>query len=132
MRVEARGRAGQVSGCDQPEGRDRMHGAELQGKSQVIPRQLLWDAWLKVKENGGAAGPDGQTIEQYEAKLKDNLYRLWNRMSSGSYFPGPVRAVEIPKEKGGIRALGIPNVAHRAAQTAAALAPEPKVEPEFH
>ncbi len=109
-----------------------MHEPKLQGKSQVIPRQLLWDAWLKVKENGGAAGPDGQTIEQYEAKLKDNLYRLWNRMSSGSYFPGPVRAVEIPKEKGGIRVLGIPNVADRVAQTAAVMALEPKVEPVFH
>src|SRR6266851_1370523 len=132
MRVEPRGRAVQVSGCDQPEGRNRMHEPKLQGKSQVIPRQLLWDAWLKVKENGGAAGPDGQTIEQYEAKLKDNLYRLWNRMSSGSYFPGPVRAVEIPKEKGGIRILGIPNVADRVAQTAAVMALEPEVEPVFH
>ncbi len=96
-----------------------MHEPKLQGKSQVIPRQLLWDAWLKVKENGGAAGPDGQTIEQYEAKLKDNLYRLWNRMSSGSYFPG-------------IRILGIPNVADRVAQTAAVMALEPEVEPVFH
>ena len=55
----------------------------LQGKSHVIPKQLMWDAWLKVKENGGAAGADGVTIEQFEANLKDNLYRLWNRMSSG-------------------------------------------------
>lgn len=79
----------------------------LQGKSHDIPKQLIWDAWLKVKENGGAAGADGVTIQQFEARLKDNLYRLWNRMSSGSYFPGPVRAVEIPK-KGGTRVLGIP------------------------
>ena len=64
-----------------------MHEPKLQGKSQVIPGQLVWDAWRKVKENGGATGPDGVTIEQYEANLKDNLYRLWNRMSSGSYFP---------------------------------------------
>ena len=109
-----------------------MHEPKLQGKSQVIPKQLLWDAWLKVKKNGGAPGPDGVTVEQYEAKLKDNLYRLWNRMSSGSYFPGPVRAVEIPKEKGGIRVLGIPGVADRVAQTAAVMALEPKVEPVFH
>ena len=81
----------------------------LQGKSHDIPKQLIWAAWLKVKENGGAAGADGVTIEQFETRLADNLYRLWNRISSGSYFPGPVRAVEIPK-KGGIRILCIPNV----------------------
>ena len=83
---------------------------KLQGKSHDIPKRLVWDAWLKVKENGGAAGADGVTIEQFEERLKDNLYRLWNRMSSGSYFPGPVRAVEIPK-KGGTRVLGIPTEA---------------------
>lgn len=103
----------------------------LQGKSHDIPKQLVWDAWLKVKKNGGAAGADGVTIEQFEERLKDNLYRLWNRMSSGSYFPGPVRAVEIPK-KGGTRVLGIPNVVDRVAQTAAVLALEPAVEKVFH
>src|SRR6266566_699512 len=91
----------------------------------------IWAAWLKVKSNGGAAGADGVTIEQFEESLKDNLYRLWNRMSSGSYFPGPVRAVEIPK-KGGTRVLGIPNVIDRVAQTAAVLALEPDVEKVFH
>ena len=75
---------------------------ELQGKSYDIPKRLVWDAWLKVRSNSGAAGADGVTIEQFEERLKDNLYKLWNRMSSGSYFPGPVRAVEIPK-KGGTR-----------------------------
>jgi len=84
----------------------------LQGKSHDIPKRLIWVAWLKVKSNGGAAGADGVTIEQFESRLADNLYRLWNRMSSGSYFPGPVRAVEIPK-KGGVRVLGIPNVRTR-------------------
>jgi group II intron reverse transcriptase/maturase len=103
----------------------------LPGKSQDIPKQLIWAAWLKVKSNGGAAGADGVTIEQFEERLKDNLYRLWNRMSSGSYFPGPVRAVEIPK-KGGTRVLGIPNVIDRVAQTAAVLALEPNVEKVFH
>ena len=73
---------------------------KLQGKSHDIPKKLVWSAWLKVKENGGAAGVDGVTIEQFEERLKENLYRLWNRMSSGSYFPGPVRAVEIPKKGG--------------------------------
>jgi group II intron reverse transcriptase/maturase len=103
----------------------------LQGKSHDIPKRLIWDAWLKVKENGGAAGADGVTITQFGLRLKDNLYRLWNRMASGSYFPGPVRAVEIPK-KGGTRILGIPNVVDRVAQTAAVLALEPNVEKVFH
>ena len=94
----------------------------LEGKTHHIPKQLVWDAWLKVKENGGAAGADGVTIEQFEEDLSGNLYRLWNRMSSGSYFPGPVRAVEIPKKgkKGGTRVLGIPTVTvyHEVAQAA--------------
>jgi RNA-directed DNA polymerase len=103
----------------------------LPGKSYDIPKRLIWAAWLKVKGNGGAAGADGVTIEQFEQRLADNLYRLWNRMSSGSYFPGPVRAVEIPK-KGGTRILGIPNVVDRVAQTAAVLVLEPEVEQVFH
>ena len=104
---------------------------KLLGKSHDIPKKLVWSAWLKVKENGGAAGVDGVTIGQFEERLKDNLYRLWNRMSSGSYFPGPVRAVEIPK-KGGTRVLGLPNVVDRVAQTVAVLALEPEVEKVFH
>ncbi|MCM3885170.1 group II intron reverse transcriptase/maturase [Frankia sp. R82] len=102
-----------------------------QVKSHKIPKLLVWDAWLKVRENGGAAGADGVSIDQFEERLKDNLYKLWNRMSSGSYFPGPVRAVEIPK-KGGTRVLGIPNVVDRVAQTAAVMALEPNVEKVFH
>ena len=111
-----------------------MREPKLKGKSYVIPKRLLWDAWLKVKENGGAAGADGVTIEQFEEDLSGNLYRLWNRMSSGSYFPGPVRAVEIPKKgkQDGVRVLGIPNVVDRVAETAAAMALEPSVEPVFH
>ena len=129
--VEPRGGVVQVSGCDQPEGRNRMHEPKLQGRSQIIPKQLVWDAWLKVKENNGAAGSDGVTVEQFEERLKDNLYKLWSRMSSGSYFPGPVRAVEIPK-KGGVRTLGIPSVVDRVAQTVAVMALEPNVEKVFH
>ena len=100
-------------------------------KSHGIPKLLVWGAWLKVKENGGAAGADGVSISRFEADLKGNLYKLWNRMASGSYFPGPVRAVEIPK-KGGTRVLGIPNVVDRVAQTVAVMALEPEVEKVFH
>lgn len=108
-----------------------MHESKLRGKSHAIPKRLVWDAWLKVKKNGGAAGVDGVTIEQFEVNLRDNLFKLWNRMSSGSYFPGPVRAVEIPK-KGGTRVLGIPNVIDRVAQTVAVMALELEVEKVFH
>jgi len=103
----------------------------LQSKSYDIPKQLVWDAWLKVRSNGGAAGADGVTIEQFGVDVKNRLYKLWNRMSSGSYFPGPVRAVEIPK-KGGTRILGIPNVVDRIAQTVAVMVLEPNVERVFH
>ena len=92
-----------------------MRESKLKGKSHDIPKRLVWDAWLKVKDNGGAAGADGVTIEQFEEDLSGNLYALWNRMSSGSYFPGPVRAVGIPKQ-GGTRVLGIPNVVDRVAR----------------
>jgi RNA-directed DNA polymerase len=104
---------------------------KLQGKSYDIPKQLVWDAWVKVRSKRGAAGADGVTIPQFEEDVKNNLYKLWNRMSSGSYFPGPVRAVEIPK-KGGTRVLGIPNVVDRIAQTVAVLVIEPNAEQVFH
>ncbi len=112
----------------------RVREPKLKGKSYDIPKRLVWDAWQKVKEKGGAAGADGVTIEQFEEDLSGNLYRLWNRMSSGSYHPGPVRAVEIPKKgkKGAIRVLGISSVVDRIAQAAAAMALEPSVEPIFH
>ena len=112
-------------------GWSRMNEPMPEGKSHVIPKQVVWDAWLKVKENGGAAGVDGVTIRQFEERVQDNLYKLWNRMSSGSYFPGPVRAVEIPK-KGGTRVLGIPNIVDRVAQTVAVMTLEPNVEKVFH
>jgi RNA-directed DNA polymerase len=102
------------------------------GKPFSIPKRLVWQAWKQVKVNSGAAGADGVTIEAFEEDLKNNLYKVWNRMSSGTYFPPPVRAVEIPKASGGTRVLGVPTVADRVAQTVAALALEPRTEAIFH
>jgi group II intron reverse transcriptase/maturase len=102
------------------------------GKSFAIPKRLVWEAWLRVKANKGAAGVDEQSIQAFEANLKGNLYTLWNRLSSGSYMPPPVRAVEIPKRSGGTRVLGVPTVADRIAQTVVRLVLEPEVEPFFH
>ena len=102
-------------------------------KPFAISKQEVWDAYLKVRGNKGAAGIDGCSIEDFEADLKDNLYKIWNRMSSGSYFPPPVMAVEIPKSHGGgVRVLGVPTVADRIAQTVVANRLEEKVEPIFH
>ena len=101
-------------------------------KPYAISKQWVWDAYLRVKANRGAAGVDGQTLAMFEKDLKGNLYKIWNRMSSGSYFPPPVRLVEIPKSDGGIRPLGIPTVADRIAQTVAKMFLEPMVEPKFH
>jgi len=97
-----------------------------------IPKKLVWAAYLRVKQAGGAAGVDGQTIEGFESDLKNNLYRIWNRMSSGTYFPPPVLRAEIPKRDGGKRALGIPTVSDRIAQTVVKMALEPSAEPTFH
>ncbi|HEX5348682.1 MAG TPA: group II intron reverse transcriptase/maturase [Pseudonocardiaceae bacterium] len=102
-------------------------------KSFVISKQLVWEAYQRVKANQGAAGVDGQSVEVFETDLKNNLYRIWNRMSSGTYFPPPVRAVAIPKPHGGgTRLLGVPTVADRIAQTVAALTLEPRTEQVFH
>jgi RNA-directed DNA polymerase len=81
-----------------------------------ISKQVVWEAYKRVKANRGAAGIDKGSIMDSEQSLKNNLYKLWNRMSSGSYFPPPVKAVEMPKKNGGIRVLGIPTVADRIAQ----------------
>lgn len=110
-----------------------MGGQISAGKPFEISKQEVWDAWLKVKSNRGAPGADGQSIEDFETDLKSNLYKIWNRMSSGSYFPPPVKAVEVPKPHGGgTRMLGIPTVADRVAQTVVAARLEKKVEPKFH
>lgn len=100
-------------------------------KPFVIPKQLVMEAFRAVKANAGAAGVDRQSIEDFENDLKNNLYKVWNRMSSGSYFPPPVKAVEIPKKNGGIRILGVPTVADRVAQMVVKLVFEPTVEPVF-
>ncbi|QDR79811.1 Group II intron-encoded protein LtrA [Sporomusa termitida] len=100
-------------------------------KSFVIPREAVKQAYEQVKANKGSAGVDGQSIEGFEENLADNLYKLWNRMSSGSYFPPPVRAVEIPKKSGGKRMLGIPSVSDRIAQMVVKIYLEPMVEPHF-
>jgi len=96
-----------------------------------ISKKLVWQAYLEVKSNGGAAGVDKESIEAFEQNLKNNLYRLWNRLSSGSYFPPPVKAVPIKKKSGGTRILGVPTVSDRIAQTVVKLALEPILEPVF-
>jgi group II intron reverse transcriptase/maturase len=101
-------------------------------KSFDISKQAVWDSYLKVKSNHGAAGVDQQSIEQFEEDLKDNLYKIWNRMSSGSYFPPPVLRVEIPKGDGKMRQLGIPTVADRIAQMVVKNHIEPELETIFH
>ena len=102
------------------------------GKSFAISKRLVWEAWRRVKANEGAAGVDEESIQAFEANLRGNLYKVWNRMSSGSYVPPPVKAVEIPKKSGGSRMLGVPTIADRVAQTVAYLYLEPEVEPVFH
>ena len=97
-----------------------------------ISKRVVWEAYEKVRANRGAAGVDEVSVSEFEEDLKGNLYKLWNRMSSGSYFPPPVRAVEIPKKAGGVRTLGVPTVADRVAQTVVAMYLEPEVEPIFH
>ncbi len=97
-----------------------------------ISKRDVWEAFKRVKANRGAAGVDGQTITDFEADLSNNLYKLWNRMSSGSYFPLPVRRVDIPKADGGTRPLGIPTVADRIAQEVVRRNLEPRLEPVFH
>lgn len=97
-----------------------------------ISKHAVWAAWLKVKQNAGAAGVDGQSIADFEVDLRDNLYKIWNRLSSGTYFPPPVKMVEIPKrDGGGVRVLGVPTVGDRVAQTVVAEELERLVEPVF-
>ncbi len=96
-----------------------------------ISKKLVWQAYLEVKSNGSAAGADKESIEALEQNLRNNLYQLWNRLSSGSYFPPAVKAVSIRKKSGGTRTLGVPTVSDRIAQTVVKLILEPILEPVF-
>ena len=110
------------------EGRNRLKKA----RPFEISQKVVVQAWKQVKANQGAPGVDTQTIAEFEEDLRNNLYVIWNRMSSGSYLPPPVRTVAIPKKTGGERVLGVPSVSDRVAQTVAKLYFEPMVEPHFH
>jgi group II intron reverse transcriptase/maturase len=104
----------------------------IKAKPFDIPKREVWEAFKSVKANQGAAGVDGQSIQDFDARLAGNLYKLWNRLSSGSYMPPPVRRVDIPKANGGTRPLGIPTVADRVAQEVVRRYLEPLLEPVFH
>ena len=134
MGSERRGRAVQGRLEVNPSGEEPTDGPKQKKlKSFEIPKRLVFEAWEKVRANSAAPGVDAVSIDDFAADEVDNLYKLWNRMSSGSYFPGPVRTVEIPKDHGaGVRVLGVPNVADRVAQTAAAMLGEEELEPIFH
>ncbi len=103
-----------------------------EAKPFSISKQEVWEAYKRVKANKGAAGVDEQSLADFERQLKDNLYKLWNRLSSGSYLPPPVRTVTIPKADGGERKLGIPTVSDRIAQMVVKARLEPEVDPLFH
>lgn len=113
---------------NQPE----MGGIITEVKPFTIEKSIVWKAYQLVRRNEGAAGIDGQSIDDFELNLKSNLFKIWNRMSSGSYFPPAVKAVEIPKKDGGVRILGIPTVADRIAQAVVREYLEPKLEKVFH
>lgn len=128
MRVERRGRTDRLQEWINPQGEECVPEA----KPYCISKKLVLQAWQLVKANRGVAGVDRETLSMFEKDLKGNLYKIWNRLSSGSYFPPPVRLVEIPNGNGKIRPLGIPTVSDRIAQMVAKMVLEPLVEPVFH
>ena len=134
MGLERRGRADQIDPRPTPlAGEEPTDRSKPKVRSFDISKRLVFEAWEKVRSNDGAPGVDAVSVARFQAEETDNLYKLWNRMSAGSYMPGPVRAVEIPKDHGaGVRVLGVPNVADRIAQTAAARLLEDQLEPVFH
>ena len=116
-----------------PQGEEPGEGPGPRVKSFEIDKRLMVQAWERVRADNGAPGVDAVSIGRFLEHWQDNMYRLWNRMSSGCYFPGPVRGVEIPKDHGeGVRLLGVPGTADRVAQTAAAMLLERELEPVFH
>ena len=118
MGPERRSRADQGQPGANPQGEEPRARPGPKVKSFEIDKRLIVEAWEKVRANNGAPGVDAVGIGLFQEQLRDNLFKLWNRMSSGSYFPGPVRGVEIPKDHGdGVRLLGVPNTADRVAQT---------------
>ena len=127
-RLDRRGGIAGRAGSDNRQREDLIQGAKPFG----ISKREVWEAYKKVKANRGAAGVDGQSIEEFERALEGNLYKLWNRLASGSYHPPPVRRVEIPKESGGTRPLGIPTVSDRVAQMVVKQRLEPQIDPHFH
>lgn len=127
MRSEGDALSGRASGPTTP-----WEESVSRAKPFEIPKQWVWKAWQQVKANHGAHGVDGQSIAAFEEELGRNLYKLWNRLSSGSYFPPPVRAVEIPKGDGRMRLLGIPTVEDRIAQAVVRNYLEKHLEPHFH
>lgn len=136
VRAEKSGKPDGAKGSRHParsEGQPReREESSRQAKSFNISKKVVFEAYKRVKANQGAAGVDDESIEEFESNLKDNLYRIWNRMSSGTYFPPPVRSVVIPKKDGSERHLGIPTVSDRIAQTVVKLYLKPVVEPQFH
>ena len=133
MGLEPRGRAGRVDPRSTLSGEEPKERPRPLVKSFDVPKRLVVEAWEKVQANKGAPGVDAVSIAGFASDEGNNLYKLWNRMSSGSYFPGPVRAVEIPKDHGaGVRTLGVPNTADRVAQTAATMLLGERLEPIFH
>ncbi len=100
-------------------------------KPFAISKRAVYDAWKRVKAKRGGAGTDRESLEEFEANLSGNLYKVWNRLASGSYFPPPVREVGIPKHDGGVRKLGVPTVGDRVAQTVVKQYLEPYLEPHF-
>ena len=133
MGLERRGRADQDHLGANPAGEEPGERSGPEVKPFEIGKRLIYEAWKKVRANKGAPGVDAVSIGEFEQQWRDNLYKLWNRMSSGSYSPGPVRGVEIPKDHGdGVRLPGVPNTADRVAQTAAAMVLEARLGRVFH
>ena len=130
--IHAGSEVGRAGGHGRPESTSEGRNRWLTPSLYALSKPIVWEAYQKVKANNGAAGVDGQSIEAFESDWKSNLYKLWNRMSSGSDFPPPVRLVEIPKANGGSRPLGIPTVGDRVAQMVVKMHLEPLVEPHFH